>query len=382
MLSSQRHYGLDVVRGFATVSVMLGHGLMFFTLFYSIGWLIFPPVFAVEVFFQLSGFLIGRILLEMSDKGLGFASLKVFWLKRWFRTIPAYVFMVIATILMTGEFNWSQWLFLQNYFPEQMDNFQVSWSLTIEEWFYLLFPLCMLALSRLPALRHRPTQVVVWTALLMITLPWIGRFIVASGDSVMWDIGVRKQIHLRLDAIAYGVLLSVWHYKRPQDLLIKPLNIVLGVISLSGFLGCWWYFNNYIDVFSTRSNLVNAAVFYPLVSVVSLATVAFAVRYSRNPGGLFTRFITRVSLISYSLYLVHLPIYEWLSKNVESVLGAYLWFALALLVLAVVGGAMYRWVETPFMNLRSRFDPADSVSPHLAGPGRKVQEPTPPGSTT
>lgn len=367
MQTSQRHYGLDVVRGCATVTVMAGHGLMFFTLYFNILPLIFPPVFAVEVFFQLSGFLIGRILLEMGDRGLSLTSVRVFWLKRWFRTIPAYLVVVIATIVMTGSFNWSQWLFVQNYFPEQMENFQVSWSLTIEEWFYLLFPLGMLLLSNLPYLRKRPSQVVIWTALLMVVLPWVGRFIVASGDSVMWDIGVRKQIHLRLDAIAYGVLLSIWHYRRPGDLLRAPVNAIFGVLAFTGFLYCWWYFNTYIDVFSTRSDMGNSAFFYPLVSIVSLTVIAFSVRFSAYPGGWLARFLTVVSLISYSLYLVHLPIYDWLSKNVDSVLNAWLWFAIALLVLGIVAGALYHGVEKPFMKLRNRFDPGDSVSPHLKG---------------
>lgn len=357
---------MDLVRGFATVTVMAGHGLVFFTLYFNILPLVFPPVFALEVFFQLSGFLIGRILLEMGDRGLSLSSVKVFWLKRWFRTIPAYLFVVIATIFISGTFNWSQWLFVQNYFPEQLENFQVSWSLTIEEWFYLLFPIGMLLLSQLPFLRKRPGQVVAWTALFMVLLPWIGRYIVASGENVIWDLGIRKQIHLRLDAIAYGVLLSYWHYRRPGDLLRVPVNCVFGVLAFTGFVFCWWYFNSYIDVFSTRANLANSVFFYPLVSIVSLAVVAFSVRFSRRPDGLFTRFITLVSLTSYSLYLVHLPIYGWLSKQVESVLGAWLWFGVALLVLSVTAGSLYRWVEKPFMKLRTRFDPKDSVSPHLA----------------
>jgi len=372
MLTSQRHYGMDLVRGFATVTVMAGHGLMFFTLYFNILPLIFPPVFAVEVFFQLSGYLIGGILLEMGDRGLSLSSVRVFWLKRWFRTIPAYLFMVIATTFISGSFNWSQWLFVQNYFPEQMENFQVSWSLTIEEWFYLLFPLGMLLLSQLPFLRKRPGQVVIWTALLMVVLPWIGRFIVAGSEDVIWDLGIRKQIHLRLDAIAYGVLLSVWHYRRPADLLRQSVNRVFGVLALTGFIFCWWYFNSYIDVFSTRADRANAAFFYPLVSMVSLAAVAFSVRFSRRPGGWFTRAITLVSLTSYSMYLVHLPIYNWLSPRVDSVLGAWLWFGVALLVLGVVAGSLYKWVEQPFMKLRSRFDPKEAVSPHLGGAGAET----------
>lgn len=367
MLTSQRHYGMDLVRGLAISTVLAGHGLVFFYAYINVTALIFPPVFAVEVFFQLSGFLIGRILLEMGDRGLSLSSVRVFWLKRWFRTIPAYLFVVIATILITGTFNWSQWLFLQNYFPEQMDNFPVSWSLTIEEWFYLFFPLTMLLLSHLSFFRKRPGQIVVWAAIIMIALPWVGRFLAASGEVVMWDQGIRKQIPLRLDAIAFGVLLSIWHYRRPADLLKVHVNRILGVLALTGFLFCWWYFNTHIDIFSTRANLANSAFLYPLISIVCLTVIAYSVRFSRSKGGWFPRFITQVSLTSYSLYLVHLQIFTWLAKQVDSVLSAWLWFTVALLVLAVTGGALYRWVEKPFMKLRSRFDPKDSVSPHLEG---------------
>ena len=363
---------MDQARALAIVTVLVGHSLLFFPDYYEVGPLVYFAIFGVELFFALSGFLIGKILLEMADKGINAAQIRIFWLKRWFRTIPAYLVVVILTVVLTGTFNWSQWLFLQNFFPQHMENFPTSWSLTIEEWFYLLFPLMMLVVSHVPGVNLRPAAILTVSALLFIALPWLARYQASLHPLLAWDFGIRKQIPLRLDAIAYGVLLAAWHHRRPTDLLRPKVNTLLGGLGLAGFLWCWWYFNTQLEFFSATAGLVNSVVFYPLVTLACVGIIAFFIRFRRSPGSRFSRLVYLTSLTSYSLYLLHLQIFIFFEARVDSLTTAWAWYFAALAAMILGGATLYRLVELPFINMRHRFDPRESISPHFEKSAGKV----------
>ena len=139
-----RVFGLDVARAVAIFLVLVAH------LVHEVEYIGF---YGVELFFALSGFLIGGILLESYKKADRFnISLLInFWLRRWWRTLPNYYLFICIFLICHG---------LKGYFPsyEQLLRFvtftqctggnqfffSVSWSLCIEEWFYLLFPIPLL----------------------------------------------------------------------------------------------------------------------------------------------------------------------------------------------------------------------------------------------
>ena len=153
--SSNRVIGLDIYRSAAILFVLFAHFLQVFpgdsliiNFIYN-----FSGYIGVELFFVLSGFLIGGILVNINDRSDHFNLIVIqkFWIRRWFRTLPAYYLMIlINTILfffannqfIFGGINgWSYILFLQNFSNQKQSFFSESWSLCIEEWFYLLIPL-------------------------------------------------------------------------------------------------------------------------------------------------------------------------------------------------------------------------------------------------
>ena len=83
MKSSQRNFGLDVLRAAAIVMVLVSH---------TANALNFLGVYGVELFFVLSGFLIGDILIRSAARQsrFDFRDLAEFWTRRWFRTLPNY----------------------------------------------------------------------------------------------------------------------------------------------------------------------------------------------------------------------------------------------------------------------------------------------------
>lgn len=96
----KRIFGLDAVRTFAILLVLMSHSRFLnhhFIELYRIGNL---GYLGVELFFVLSGFLIGQILITSFEKDSSLKSLFDFWLKRWIRTLPNYyLFLIILTAL-------------------------------------------------------------------------------------------------------------------------------------------------------------------------------------------------------------------------------------------------------------------------------------------
>src|ERR1035437_3385980 len=106
----------------------------------------------VEIFFVLSGFLIGGILFREIDKGNSFVKTLInFWIRRWFRILPLYyAVLLFKFIAIDHSIGWNilyYFAFLQNNFYG-INYFSVSWSLVVEEWFYLFAPLFLLFLCK------------------------------------------------------------------------------------------------------------------------------------------------------------------------------------------------------------------------------------------
>ena len=118
----------------------------------------FKPVDGVDLFFVLSGFLIGGIMLRDFNQSSSIYELLSFWKRRWFRTLPLY-FLILGLNYVVVKNEWikgdieqanSTFLcFLQNLTEPFYDFFWESWSLSVEEWFYLTSPVLFFLLLKL-----------------------------------------------------------------------------------------------------------------------------------------------------------------------------------------------------------------------------------------
>jgi peptidoglycan/LPS O-acetylase OafA/YrhL len=114
--------------------------------------------FGVDVFFVISGYLITALLLR-EHGARGTISLKGFYIRRAFRILPAYLVALAATWAVLGDraniqHVWENLLFINNFFPVAGQTMLWSWSLAIEEQFYLVFPLVLIGLWRLRVSRR------------------------------------------------------------------------------------------------------------------------------------------------------------------------------------------------------------------------------------
>ncbi len=137
-LHSSRVFGLDLLRALAIAFVFIVHGLgpLKSHLPWWAGFLGHGGFYGVELFFVLSGFLIGTIIVRSGLKMQSGSNVLVFYSRRWLRTFEPVLrhrTLPAADIVRHGAF-------LANFFGFHMNFFGESWSLAVEEWFYLLFP--------------------------------------------------------------------------------------------------------------------------------------------------------------------------------------------------------------------------------------------------
>lgn len=358
--SHNRIFGLDFLRAIAILGVLLAHGSVFFTVeqlgrFNLV--LGFSGVLGVELFFVLSGFLIGSILLKLEDEFQQVKVLPHFWLRRWFRTLPNYWFFLLLYILATWIIssplpNLLQYLtFTQNLLWQHPFFFDQAWSLAIEEWFYLLFPLVLFIMYRLT----RSFNVsFLLTAGIFILVPSTLRVQWASSGVEQWGEIFRKIILLRLDAIMYGVLAawfkqkyqSGWHKNRYiffiSGLLLQPIiwSLALSI--------------NFDESFFART------FFFTIMSLSFALLIPTCDQWDLQNKNFSITAIRLIALWSYSLYLCNFLLAQILSNITEyliitSLAGNFGFYVLYIVSSLVLSGIIYTFLEKPAMDLRERF---------------------------
>ncbi|MBK7654531.1 MAG: acyltransferase [Betaproteobacteria bacterium] len=160
---ANRSAGLDYLRTASILIVIFNHFLISF--FFATSKIKFEGVIAlisasavlsIEWLFVLSGFLIGAMMIRSFERSDNWAACaRDFWLRRWFRTVPAYYLFIFINYLLIkyqlteGAFEYRSLFFSQNlHEPEQTPHFfGESWSLALDEWFYLTMPIMLGLLS-------------------------------------------------------------------------------------------------------------------------------------------------------------------------------------------------------------------------------------------
>ena len=360
-----RIYGLDILRAFAILFVLYSHA--FFLIMDHVNERVYNllSLDGVTLFFVLSGFLIGGILIRtIENKGFGFKELLNFWTRRWFRTLPNYFLMLIVLVLIalvTGKETGSlarYFFFLQNFSGPHPAFFPEAWSLTVEEWFYLLIP-AGLFLSLIITGKHKSTTILAWiTAILFLVTAYRTYRAVTLDipDFDSWDQLQRKIVLTRLDSIMYGFLGAwmafyrpVYWFKYRKLLFIAGILLLLTPVVFEFFMGKVLIFLNY---FSLPLTSLATLLMLPMLSVI------------RTGKGKISKFLTFVSMISYSMYLVNfslvqLTIVPALTPIIIKITTNHLIISLIRVscywgFTFILSYLMYRFYENPMMNLRDK----------------------------
>lgn len=343
--------GLDLLRAIAIVLVVVYHGYAFISPYFpSVGMLFFMGFWGVEFFFVLSGFLVGGIFIRyfQNSTKIDITFLLNFWKRRWKRTIPIYLIVLLLSYFfltlyykLDFDFPYLYFTFSQNLWYIHPRFFPEAWSLAVEEWFYISLPLLFLFFHLF--IKNKTSKNILAIILISIAIFTSIRLLLLNNnfDLVYWDFNVRKIVLYRLDAILYGVLAYQLYYVY-QSFFIKYryLFLVMGLLGL--FLSYYFFHQKTYSIFSN--------VFF--LSSTSLS-IALCVPYFYNfkfSEAWLRSFITVVSVTSYSMYLIHYTIIFRVFNTgliTQNLTHASIIFFLYLLTVLISSVLVYRFVEKP-----------------------------------
>jgi peptidoglycan/LPS O-acetylase OafA/YrhL len=360
--ATSRNAGLDWLRAGAILLVLMGHwfehGQASDLLRRWLGW---GGVPGVELFFVLSGFLIGGILMRLVEQE-HFNSpgdLLHFWARRWLRTVPLYLFFLLAWLRMDwrGPFSPADYpqyfVFLQNFLAPTPQFFELSWSLAVEEWFYLLYPLALLG-GAACGLRARHAVMVATVGFVIV--PMLLRLLLIHPDQVT-DLAAATRIPVifRLDSLMYGVGVAIVMRRAP--LLWSAIAKLFPIWALL-FVLLQWLCITRIDMLLAHT--ATRTLLFSVFSILAALLIPGAVHATLPRGGI-GRFMLLTSKLSYSIYLSHILVIvvlnswiaQWAQRSAESMPWYYLYAAYGGATYAVAA-LTYHWIELPFLRWRDR----------------------------
>ena len=361
MSSERRIMDIELLRGIAVLGVLFHHLqdslfaasvplLQAITLYAQ-------PWWGVDLFFAISGFVIARSLIPAlqgcSTRQEYWQQTRNFWLRRAFRLLPSawlwLALMLLACIFLNrsgafgtlhanlqatlaGVAQYANFRFADSFYHYEYGTSFVYWSLSLEEQFYLLFPLLILLCRK-----H-----LVWALLALVAVQ-------------LFTLRTPILMVVRTDALALGVLLAMWS-SQPSYLRWEPTFLRRPWAGLSALIGVSLALN-----FMATDRLTFTSYRIGVIALLC-ALLVWIASYNRDylmPRGLFKNLMTWVGSRSYGIYLIHIPAYLLVREvifrlqeaNLPSPAGhPVLTLLIAFGLIALVSELNYRFIEMPMRN--------------------------------
>ncbi|MGJ0486549.1 MAG: acyltransferase family protein [Methylomicrobium sp.] len=351
---------LDGLRGLAVAMVFMRHAAYMSgyqnSLMPSIATLMLNGWIGVDLFFILSGFLISR---PFFSKNRDF-TWRSYLSRRALRILPAYWFVLLFVVVGGIPFYaferadlgfrvYYHLLFLQDYFSS--DIVVAFWSLGVEEKFYLLAPALLPLIMKAPNVR---VQFFILSGILLlgplfraITVKIVG----LASNYPEFFLNYRSPFHACIDGLFWGVLLARIESCDSKWLTVNRAKAMfwLGGVSITGLMFSY----NLLD-----HNSVAASVFRPTGIGLGMALLVGAAVFGGAPRLFAGRFPRWLGRISYSLYLIHIPLIYPADALTRFLGEGFMLFMLIYIVITLsVSHLMRVYVEQPFLNLKMRLLP-------------------------
>jgi peptidoglycan/LPS O-acetylase OafA/YrhL len=361
-----RNKRLDVLRCIAVLLVLARHGrgrgLLFF-----VGWV------GVDLFFVLSGFLISGLLFAEYKKR-GSIDFKRFFVRRGFKIYPMFYLLILFTIAVQLVLH--DLSPLRNYLDEifYVQNYQPgiwtqTWSLAVEEHFYILLPLFLLVLIRFSRDRVNPFRAIPFAFLVVAAACLAFRIITMASVPVAdltWRISGQALTftHERMDSLFFGVLLGYVYHFRPSYLRVldsRPIAFLFALLAAALLFPCC--------IFSMTDGrfmlTIGLTLLYLGFGIVLMLTLQLQGIFR----GILARVIAQignvfafVGMYSYSIYIWHVAV----SALVPGFIRRVSHYRIDLrssdtfyVVVSIVFGILVsRLIEYPILRIRDRLFPA------------------------
>jgi peptidoglycan/LPS O-acetylase OafA/YrhL len=355
-VTAGRAIELDFVRGIAIIMVMGFHFHAVHTDNFLIQIIEYPLKSfgreGVNLFFTLSGFLVGGLLLRQYAE-TGNVDAKRFIVRRIFRIWPAY-YVLIAFHVLAGHHPWNTFLIqnlthLQNYLGTSITQ---TWSLAVEEHFYLVLPALLLLFAR--------WRLGAWTIVGVLTgicaVVLTARCFAVAGGNLE---GAFAYTQYRIDSLLVGVILSAIYWMKPgvyHQLAKRKWLLIACIVVL-----CAWL------ALATKHIALDESIGYTIQALGFAALIVFVLEYS---GSLRSSWVYRgvawIGLYSYGIYLWHSLALApgdmlirkatamGLAPSVIWIVALVAQFAFAI----AIGYVTTRAIEYPFLLMRNALFPA------------------------
>ncbi len=347
-----RRLEIDFVRGIAILLVMLGHfhkpvtGNRFLDAISNA--LAAGGGHGVDLFFVLSGYLVGGLLLrEYRDTG----ALKPgrFLVRRMFKIWPAYYFLIFLQLFAhrhpASTFFWQNFFHLQNYLGSSITQ---TWSLGVEEHFYIFLAL----LLGFVAQRHWDATRILKMLLVISAVAFIART-VAGGLGHTW--AALRHSELRMDSLLFGVMIALLYHFLPD--LYRRLTLRAWPLILLTLVGIFWGRVSG-DAWVTVGQY-KGALYGPTFALFYITSGAFMVLCLEHSGSLpklwIYRGISVIGVYSYGLYLWHSAVFglgDKVDAHFTPVPGYFLAVAVQLLAAFAIAYVTTRLIEWPALYWR------------------------------
>ena len=327
----KRIESLDLFRGIAGYGVAICH---FYSYLFQSETIEYFSFLFVDLFFVLSGFVLYPQLIKVyNDK----KNLKIFYIRRWIRTLPVFLIALICFSIVFQKFNYDTLkylFFIQKIFPDflALDYMIIAWSLSVEEWFYLLFPIFLILLNKFDIVK-----VFIFFLIFIYILKLF--FLLNYHDENFYRTGT----FLRLDAILFGAIIA--HYYE----IIKKIRYISVVLFLLLFV--FFYYQNF---FIGNVNFVNF-LFVILIQLISVFSIVFFININKF---INYKYLNKIYSLfanqTYSIYLFHF-IFIYIIKiyNLYNINFIFFYYILSLFFASTL---IYYFFEKNLLNLRPSYE--------------------------
>ncbi len=341
---------LDGLRGLAILLVLIYHSYAPFTQGGFIG---------VDIFFVLSGFLITTLLMKEHDT-YGTIRFKKFYMRRFLRLAPAlflvlFSFYIYSQLYMSGEkqdgalLSIMGALFYVANLAKAFEWFSMGyllpmWSLSVEEQFYLIWPLLLLSLLAFFSCRKSLMIVVA----IMIISVWVNRSLLAIDGVSLERLYYGSDTHC--DGLLVGCLAALLTIEYKHNLarvsgVVKKYTVYIPVIILLFYI---------LSTLVMGRGIRSIYIWYlPLLEVLSALLIVYLyLRKSDRVVFFSNKYLVWLGSISYGLYLWHWVVYRVVADIGGTGIDIAIYGSLASILLATIS---YYFVEKPVLRVKERF---------------------------
>ncbi|MDR5878871.1 acyltransferase [Caballeronia sp. LZ032] len=356
MQGPSRSIELDFIRGLAIIAVMGYHFHSYPTGSAFIAAIEYPLKNfgheGVNLFFTLSGFLVGGLLLKQYAQQ-GRIDAGRFIVRRIFKIWPAYYVLILFHVIVgrhpANTFLVQNLTHMQNYFGSSIAQ---TWSLAVEEHFYLFLPVLLIVLARW---RTRVDALLGVLGTLCLVVLVARSVAVYRGDLQ----GTFFYTQYRIDSLLFGVMLAALYWMKPavyQAIARRKRMLIAMVVGVVLWL-----------VLGTRDVALDQSIGYTVQAVGFCALIVLTLEYSGSwRMSKVYRVIGWIGVYSYGIYLWHSLALAPGDMLIRKAAALHLpavpaWFAIMgaqFAIAIVVGYVTTRAVEFPFLRIRDAWFPA------------------------